>query len=54
MTFFAWLFFKHIIVQVAINDLIMLVLFAQIVMLLFGVLNIVVPKDVLFFSVFFI
>lgn len=41
----------YTLVQVAINDLIMLVLFAPIVMLLLGVSNIVVPKDVLFMSV---
>ncbi len=38
--------------QVAINDLIMLVLFAPIVMLLVGVSGVVVPKNVLFTSVF--
>lgn len=42
----------YTLVQVAINDLIMLVLFAPIVMFLLGVSNIVVPKDVLFMSVF--
>ncbi len=41
----------YTLVQVAINDLIMLVLFAPIVMFLLGVTNIVVPKDVLLFSV---
>ncbi|MEG6585709.1 ACR3 family arsenite efflux transporter [Dendrosporobacter sp. 1207_IL3150] len=41
----------YTLVQVAINDLLMLVLFAPIVMLLLGVSNIVVPKDVLFMSV---
>lgn len=41
----------YTLVQVAINDLIMLVLFAPIVMFLLGVSNIVVPKDVLFMSV---
>jgi len=41
----------YTLVQVAINDLIMLVLFASIVMFLLGVSNIVVPKDVLFMSV---
>lgn len=41
----------YTLVQVAVNDLIMLVLFAPIVMLLLGVTNIVVPRDVLFFSV---
>ena len=42
----------YTLVQVAINDLIMLVLFAPIVMFLLGVSNIVVPQDVLFMSVF--
>lgn len=42
----------YTLVQVAINDLIMLVLFAPIVMFLLGVSDIVVPKDVLFMSVF--
>ncbi|MDR3564056.1 MAG: ACR3 family arsenite efflux transporter [Negativicutes bacterium] len=42
----------YTLVQVAINDLIMLVLFAPIVMFLLGVSNIIVPKDVLFMSVF--
>lgn len=42
----------YTLVQVAINDLLMLVLFAPIVMLLLGVSDIVVPKDVLFMSVF--
>jgi len=37
--------------QVAINDLIMLVLFAPIVMLLLGVANVVVPREVLVTSV---
>jgi arsenite transporter len=37
--------------QVAINDLLMLVLFAPIVMFLVGVSGVVVPKDVLFTSV---
>lgn len=41
----------YTLVQVALNDLIMLVLFAPIVMLLLGVTDIVVPKEVLFFSV---
>lgn len=41
----------YTLVQVAINDLIMLVLFAPIVMFLLGVSDIVVPKDVLFMSV---
>lgn len=41
----------YTLVQVAVNDLIMLVLFAPIVMFLLGVSNIVVPKDVLFMSV---
>lgn len=41
----------YTLVQVAINDLIMLFLFAPIVMFLLGVSNIVVPKDVLFMSV---
>lgn len=41
----------YTLVQVAINDLIMLVLFAPIVMFLLGVSNIVVPTDVLFMSV---
>lgn len=41
----------YTLVQVAINDLIMLLLFAPIVMFLLGVSNIVVPKDVLFMSV---
>lgn len=41
----------YTLVQVAINDLIMLVLFAPIVMFLLGVSNIVVPKEVLFMSV---
>ncbi|CUH95587.1 putative membrane protein [Propionispora sp. 2/2-37] len=41
----------YTLVQVAINDLLMLVLFAPIVMLLLGVSNIVVPKDVLLMSV---
>lgn len=41
----------YTLVQVAINDLIMLVLFAPIVMFLLGVSNIVVPQDVLFMSV---
>ncbi|GBG55925.1 arsenical-resistance protein [Sporomusaceae bacterium FL31] len=41
----------YTLVQVAINDLIMLVLFAPIVMLLLGISNIVVPKDVLIMSV---
>lgn len=42
----------YTLVQVAVNDLIMLVLFAPIVMFLLGVSNIIVPKDVLFMSVF--
>ena len=42
----------YTLVQVAINDLIMLVLFAPIVMFLLGVSNIIVPTDVLFMSVF--
>lgn len=42
----------YTLVQVAINDIIMLALFAPIVMFLLGVSNIVVPKDVLFMSVF--
>jgi ACR3 family arsenite transporter len=41
----------YTLVQVAINDLIMLVLFAPIVMFLLGVSNIVVPFDVLITSV---
>ncbi len=41
----------YTLVQVAVNDLIMLFLFAPIVMFLLGVSNIVVPKDVLFMSV---
>lgn len=41
----------YTLVQVAINDLLMLVLFAPIVMFLLGVSNIIVPKDVLFMSV---
>lgn len=41
----------YTLVQVAINDLIMLALFAPIVMFLLGVSNIVVPKDVLLMSV---
>lgn len=41
----------YTLVQVAVNDLIMLVLFAPIVMLLLGISNIVVPKDVLIMSV---
>jgi len=41
----------YTLVQVAVNDLIMLVLFAPIVMFLLGVSDIVVPKDVLFMSV---
>ncbi|WP_019552877.1 ACR3 family arsenite efflux transporter [Propionispira raffinosivorans] len=41
----------YTLVQVAVNDLLMLVLFAPIVMLLLGVSDIVVPKDVLFMSV---
>ncbi|MBU2700390.1 ACR3 family arsenite transporter [Sporomusaceae bacterium BoRhaA] len=41
----------YTLVQVALNDLIMLLLFAPIVMFLLGVSNIVVPKDVLFMSV---
>lgn len=41
----------YTLVQVAINDLIMLVLFAPIVMFLLGVSDIVVPQDVLFMSV---
>jgi len=42
----------YTLVQVAVNDLIMLVLFAPIVMFLLGVTNIVVPTNILFFSVF--
>lgn len=42
----------YTLVQVAINDLLMLFLFAPIVMFLLGVSNIVVPNDVLFMSVF--
>lgn len=42
----------YTLVQVAINDIIMLALFAPLVMFLLGVSNIVVPKDVLFMSVF--
>ena len=42
----------YTLVQVALNDLIMLVLFAPIVMFLLGVTNIVVPFNVLLFSVF--
>jgi ACR3 family arsenite transporter len=42
----------YTLVQVAVNDLIMLVLFAPIVMFLLGVSDIIVPKDVLFMSVF--
>ena len=41
----------YTLVQVAINDLLMLVLFAPIVMFLLGVSDIIVPKDVLFMSV---
>ncbi|GMB00972.1 ACR3 family arsenite efflux transporter [Pelosinus sp. IPA-1] len=41
----------YTLVQVAVNDLLMLVLFAPIVMFLLGVSDIVVPKDVLFMSV---
>lgn len=41
----------YTLVQVAINDLLMLVLFAPIVMFLLGVSDIVVPQDVLFMSV---
>lgn len=41
----------YTLVQVAINDLLMLILFAPIVMFLLGVSDIVVPKDVLFMSV---
>jgi len=41
----------YTLVQVAINDLLMLVLFAPIVMLLLGVSDIIVPKDVLLMSV---
>ena len=44
----------YTLVQVAINDLIMLVLFAPIVMFLLGVSNIIVPKDVLFMLDFYI
>lgn len=43
---------EYTLVQVAVNDLIMLFLFAPIVMFLLGVSNIVVPSDVLFMSVF--
>ncbi|MCX5779939.1 MAG: ACR3 family arsenite efflux transporter [Firmicutes bacterium] len=42
----------YTLVQVALNDLIMLVLFAPIVMFLLGVTNIVVPLNVLLLSVF--
>jgi len=42
----------YTLVQVAVNDLLMLFLFAPIVMFLLGVSNIVVPNDVLFMSVF--
>lgn len=42
----------YTLVQVALNDLIMLILFAPIVMFLLGVTNIVVPVNVLLFSVF--
>nr|WP_320148254.1 ACR3 family arsenite efflux transporter [uncultured Anaeromusa sp.] len=42
----------YTLIQVALNDLLMLVLFAPIVMFLLGVSNIVVPTDVLFASVF--
>lgn len=41
----------YTLVQVAINDLLMLILFAPIVMFLLGVSNIVIPKDVLLVSV---
>ena len=41
----------YTLVQVAVNDLIMLVAFAPIVIFLLGVSNIVVPYDVLFYSV---
>ena len=41
----------YTLVQVALNDLLMLVFFAPIVMFLLGVANIVVPVDVLLFSV---
>ena len=41
----------YTLVQVALNDLIMLVAFAPIVILLLGVSNITVPYDVLFYSV---
>jgi ACR3 family arsenite transporter len=41
----------YTLVQVAMNDLIMLVAFAPIVIFLLGVSNIVVPYDVLFYSV---
>jgi ACR3 family arsenite transporter len=42
----------YTLVQVALNDLIMLVAFAPIVIFLLGVSNITVPYDVLFYSVF--
>lgn len=42
----------YTLVQVALNDLIMLFLFAPIVMFLLGVTNIVVPFNILLFSVF--
>ena len=53
---FVWSFLTdgdsaYTLAQVAINDLIMLVLFAPIVMLLVGVSGVVVPKGVLFTSV---
>lgn len=41
----------YTLIQVAVNDIIMLFLFAPIVMFLLGVSNITVPKDVLFMSV---
>jgi ACR3 family arsenite transporter len=41
----------YTLVQVALNDLVMLVAFAPIVILLLGVSNITVPYDVLFYSV---
>ena len=41
----------YTLVQVAVNDLLMLVLFAPIVMFLLGISDIIVPKEVLFMSV---
>ncbi len=54
---FAWSYLTdgdpaYTLVQVAVNDLIMLALFALIVIFLLGVSDIIVPKDVLFMSVF--